>query len=80
MTTNVRHTFLVAVSFFDAVGVLNGYTCTYRGQGSFTCRLRVVQDVSIERPATNYNTFDYLVIAKLARYPVNRTLLQFEDL
>ncbi|KAJ7365187.1 hypothetical protein OS493_007838 [Desmophyllum pertusum] len=43
-------------------------------------RLEVVQDVTLERPKTNYNYLKYLIVAKHPEYPNKRSLVQFENL
>ncbi|KAJ7365166.1 hypothetical protein OS493_007816 [Desmophyllum pertusum] len=42
--------------------------------------LEWVQDVSLERPTTNYNSLPYLLVSKHPQYPNKRSLVQFENL
>ena len=43
-------------------------------------RLNVVEDVFMERPTRNYNSYQYLIVAKHVGYPKKRSLLRFEDI
>lgn len=76
----LKHAFFGFLSFLGVMTVASGYTCTDRGQGSFTCHLNVEQDVWIEKTTTNYDNYDYLIVGKHLNYQLKRTLLQFEDL
>lgn len=76
----MKRVFFGALCLLGAANTLvSGQTCTYVGNGKTSCRLDVVQDVWIERPTTNYNNYDWLLIAKHPGYPLKRSLLQFED-
>lgn len=55
-------------------------TCTYVGDDVTSCRLEVVQDVTLESSSTNYNSLEYLLIGEHPGYPLKRSLIQFEDL
>ena len=80
MATNLRKMLLTGLCFVGTVITAHGYACTYRGQGSSTCRLGVVQDVWLEKALTNYNGQSYLIVGNEKNYPLKRSLLQFEDL
>ena len=43
-------------------------------------KLSVTQDVWLESGSVNYNSYEYLIVSKIPRYPNKRSLLQFEDL
>lgn len=68
------------MSLLSLFSLTSGYSCTDQGEGFFTCRLDVVQDVLLESATTNYDYFDHLTIARHPSYPLKRSLLQFEDL
>ena len=42
-------------------------------------RLNVVEDVWLERSATNYNNYPYLLVSKHTQFPKKRSLVRFED-
>lgn len=80
VTTNLRHMLAVFLPLLSLFTLASGYSCTDQGQGVSTCRLDVVQDVSLESATTNYDYLDYLIIGRHPGYPLKRSLLQFEDL
>ena len=43
-------------------------------------KLRVTQDVTLERGSVNFNSLEYLIVSKHPGYPNKRSLVQFEDL
>ena len=40
--------------------------------------LKVVEDVWLERPTTNYNSYQWLIVGRLIQFPKKRSLLRFE--
>lgn len=79
MTTNTTRMLLIGLSFIGTISVASGYACTYRGQGVSSCKVDEAQDVCLERPTTNFNYLDYLLVGKGTGFPLKRSLLQFED-
>ena len=78
----MKHVLLiVAVTF--AVALLAPQS---QGLGSYDTgagllyRLDVVKDVCLERPTTNFNYLQWLIVAKHPGYPNKRSLIQFENL
>ena len=43
-------------------------------------KLKVVQDVWLERSNVNYNHYRWLIVARLYQFPLKRSLIQFQDL
>ena len=43
-------------------------------------RLNVVEDVWLERPTVNYNSYQWLIVSKHISYPKKRSLIRFEDI
>ena len=62
---------LALLSFGENFGVTNGYISTYK--------LKVVEDVTLERGTTNFNYLKYLIVGFHIDYPKKRSLLRFED-
>lgn len=77
--SNLGHLFLVSLSLLSTVWTASGYSCSDQGGGITSCRLDVVQDVTMESGSTNYNYLDYLLVAEHPGFPLKRSLLQFED-
>ena len=42
--------------------------------------LKVVEDVWLEEPTRNYNSYPWLIVGKHTQYPKKRSLLRFEDI
>ena len=70
------------VQLFIAVLITVGTgTCiaqTDLGSGTYY-RLKVVEDVWLERPTTNYNNREWLIVGKTPGWPKKRSLLRFES-
>lgn len=52
----------------------------YNSGAGLVYKLDVKQDVSIERPSSNYNYLKYLIVSRHPQFPNKRSLVQFEDL
>ena len=61
---------LALLSFGENFGPTNGYT---------TYKLKVVEDVTLERGTTNSNYLEYLIVGLHPGYPKKRSLLRFEN-
>ena len=59
--------------------VTHGVT-TYNTGAGILYTLKVVKDVALERPTTNYNSLIYLMVSKHPQFPNKRSLVQFENL
>ena len=59
--------------------VTRGVT-TYNTGAGILYTLKVVKDVALERPTTNFNYLSYLLVSKHPQYPNKRSLVQFENL
>ena len=62
---------LAVLSFGENFGLTNGYTTSYK--------LKVVEDVTLERGTTNFNNLKYLIAGFHIEYPKKRSLLRFEN-
>lgn len=67
----------LAVVLIISIGICNAQHDV--GAGT-VYRLKVVQDVWLEQPDVNYNSYKWLLVAKHPDYPKKRSLLQFEDI
>ena len=56
-----------------------GLTISNNGDGNIY-KLKVVQDVTLEKSNVNYNYLQYLLVARHPQYPLKRSLIQFENL
>ena len=43
-------------------------------------KLKIVEDVSLERPSVNFDYLEYLLVGLHTGYPKKRSLLKFEDI
>ena len=50
------------------------------GSGIAVYKLKVVEDVTLESPSTNYNYLQYLITSYHPGYPKKRSLLRFENI
>ena len=73
----------IGVGTFLLVALLapatQGVTTYNTGKG-ILYRLRVLQDVTVERSTRNFNSLPYLIVSKHPGYPNKRSLVQFENL
>ena len=53
---------------------------TYDTGKGLVFKLKVTQDVTLERGSSNYNWLQYLLVSKHPQYPNKRSLVQFENL
>ena len=67
----------LAVVLIISIGICNAQHDV--GAGT-VYRLKVVQDVWLEQPDVNYNSYEWLLVSKHTDYPKKRSLLQFEDI
>ena len=67
----------LAVVLIISVGICNAQHDI--GAGT-VYRLNVVQDVWLEQPDVNYNSYQWLIVSKHTDYPKKRSLLQFKDI
>ncbi|XP_031558872.1 uncharacterized protein LOC116295241 [Actinia tenebrosa] len=58
--------------------VTQGVSISNSGDGNVV-RLNVVQDVTLERPGTNFNFLKYLLVGRHPQFPLKRSLIQFEN-
>lgn len=58
--------------------IILGPTCFAQGS-STSYKLKVVEDVWLERSTTNYNSYQWLIVGKHPLYPKKRSLLKFEN-
>ena len=59
--------------------VTQGVTTYNTGKG-ILYRLKLTKDVALERPTSNYNWLQHLMVSKLPQFPNKRSLVQFENL
>ena len=62
-----------------ALGILTCNAQWDSGAGTLY-KLQVVEDVWVERPTTNYNHYEWLIVGTLFQFPTKRSLARFEDI
>ena len=71
--------FVASFAVFVLLSLEEATGQTDLGPGITVYKLKVVEDVTLERGSTNFNYLQYLIVGFLPGYPKKRSLLRFED-